>query len=62
MINHAFNFFESILFHVDEANFRSQKAMEKIGGIKRGLLKRPRPDGSQRVLMVYEITKSTISI
>ena len=32
MINHAFQYFSRILFHVDSHNIRSQKAMEKIGG------------------------------
>lgn len=32
MINHAFQYFDYILFHVDQNNFRSQKAVKKLGG------------------------------
>lgn len=33
MINHALTYFKRALFHVDSNNIRSQKAMEKIGGV-----------------------------
>ena len=33
MINYAFQFVDTILFHVGETNFRSQKAVEKLGAI-----------------------------
>jgi RimJ/RimL family protein N-acetyltransferase len=36
LLNHAFNFVESVVFFVGEDNVRSQKAMEKIGAIKVG--------------------------
>src|SRR6201993_3151895 len=36
LLNHAFKFVESVVFLVGEKNFRSQKAMEKIGAIKIG--------------------------
>jgi RimJ/RimL family protein N-acetyltransferase len=36
MLNHAFKFIENVVFFVGETNFRSQKAMEKIGAIKVG--------------------------
>ena len=32
MLNHAFQFVNSVHFHVAKSNFRSQKAMEKLGG------------------------------
>ena len=32
MIDHAFKDFKYILFHVDQNNFRSQKAVQKLGG------------------------------
>jgi RimJ/RimL family protein N-acetyltransferase len=32
MIGHAFQFVSHILFHVDAYNYRSQRAVEKIGG------------------------------
>ena len=36
LLNHAFKFVENVVFFVGETNFRSQKAMEKIGAIKLG--------------------------
>ena len=32
MIDYAFKYFKYILFHVDQQNFRSQKAVQKLGG------------------------------
>ncbi len=32
LLNHAFQFVNSVHFHVAKNNFRSQKAMEKLGG------------------------------
>src|SRR6266536_2114139 len=36
LLNHAFQFVESVVFFVGQKNFRSQKAMEKVGAIKVG--------------------------
>jgi len=36
MMNYAFQFVDSIIFEVGAKNIRSQKAMERIGGIKIG--------------------------
>jgi RimJ/RimL family protein N-acetyltransferase len=36
MLNHAFNFVDSVLFHIGASNIRSQKAIEKLGAIKLG--------------------------
>ncbi len=36
LLNHAFQFVESVVFFVGEDNVRSQKAMEKVGAIKAG--------------------------
>lgn len=33
MINYAFQFVKSIIFHVGDTNFRSQKAVEKLGAL-----------------------------
>jgi RimJ/RimL family protein N-acetyltransferase len=33
MINYAFQFVENIIFHVGDTNFRSQKAVEKLGAL-----------------------------
>jgi RimJ/RimL family protein N-acetyltransferase len=41
MLDHAFTFVDTVIFWVGEANWRSQGAMTKIGGVKRdGLLTR----------------------
>ena len=34
MLNHAFNYVDKVAFYVGANNIRSQKAMERIGGIK----------------------------
>ena len=38
MINYAFQYVDSILFHVGSTNFRSQKAVEKLGAIRKETL------------------------
>src|SRR5207302_7492521 len=40
MLAHAFKFVESVVFYVGEKNFRSQKAMEKIGARRIGMVER----------------------
>jgi RimJ/RimL family protein N-acetyltransferase len=40
LLTHAFRFVENVVFFVGEKNFRSQKAMEKIGATKIGLVTR----------------------
>ncbi len=40
MLAHAFKFVENAIFFVGENNIRSQKATEKIGGIKSGMVKK----------------------
>jgi N-acetyltransferase len=34
MLDHAFRFVENVVFLIGPANFRSQKAVEKIGGVR----------------------------
>jgi RimJ/RimL family protein N-acetyltransferase len=36
MLDHAFRFVERVLFNVGATNYRSQRAMEKIGGTRAG--------------------------
>jgi RimJ/RimL family protein N-acetyltransferase len=36
MLDHAFGFVDTVIFWVGEKNWRSQGAMEKIGGVRRG--------------------------
>jgi RimJ/RimL family protein N-acetyltransferase len=40
LLLHAFKFVESVVFFVGQNNIRSQKAMEKIGAIRKGIVKR----------------------
>ena len=40
LLDHAFQFVETVVFLVGEKNFRSQKAMEKIGATRIGLVTR----------------------
>ena len=40
MLAHAFKFVENAIFFVGENNIRSQRATEKIGGIKSGMVKK----------------------
>ena len=54
MLEHAFRFVDSVIFVIGPQNFRSRKAVEKIGGILVGA--RPDPRGGPSV--VYAITAS----
>ncbi len=40
MLDHAFRFVDSVLFNVGECNVRSQRAVEKIGGEREGVVLR----------------------
>jgi RimJ/RimL family protein N-acetyltransferase len=51
MLRHAFQFVNTVVFLVGPKNLRSQKAMEKIGGIRAGT----RIDDTGRESFVYEI-------
>lgn len=56
MLHHAFTFVETVVFWVGESNWRSQRAMEKIGGVLRpGIVSRPSTGGPH---VVFEITKA----
>ncbi|MGO9256526.1 MAG: GNAT family N-acetyltransferase [Bryobacteraceae bacterium] len=55
MLRHAFQFVNRVVFLVGPQNLRSQRAMEKIGGVRVG----SRPDGSGLVSWVYQITASS---
>lgn len=52
MLRHAFRFVTSVVFLVGQQNLRSQKAMEKIGGVRVG----SRLDAGGRENFVYRIT------
>lgn len=52
MLAHAFRFVERVVFLIGPANIRSQRAVEKIGGVR--VAPRVGVDGNEKV--VYEIT------
>ena len=59
MLDHAFKFVDRVVFVVDERNFRSQKALEKIGA---GFLKKkhlPARDGIAASNLVFVVTRES---
>src|SRR5436309_12195513 len=58
MLRHAFRFVNSVVFLVGPQNLRSQRAVEKIGGVRAGSKRDARGRGS----FVYRITRSTFSL
>ena len=57
MLRHAFRFVNNVVFLVGPQNLRSQRALEKIGGVRVG----SRLDASGRDSVVYQITSSTFA-
>ena len=57
LLNHAFEFVESVVFFVGEENVRSQKAMEKVGAIKAGTATRTYGNRPPTPNVKYVITK-----
>ena len=55
MLGHAFKFVRHVIFMVGQQNFRSQKAMEKIGGVR----VEPRLDKFGRENVVFQIEAPT---
>jgi RimJ/RimL family protein N-acetyltransferase len=55
MLRHAFQYVKSVIFLVGSRNLRSQRAMEKIGGVRAGY----RADGRGQENFVYRITAPT---
>ena len=51
MMTHAFRFVDSVVFVVGKQNYRSQKALEKIGAVRIG----SRPDSSGRDSFLFQI-------
>jgi N-acetyltransferase len=52
MLRHAFRFVDRVIFLVGPKNLRSQRAVERIGGVRAG----SRTDGSGRESLVYELS------
>lgn len=57
MLDHAFRFLDSVIFVIGKTNFRSRKAVEKIGGVLTG--RRQQTDGLANTVenVVYQIRK-----
>jgi RimJ/RimL family protein N-acetyltransferase len=53
MLEHAFQFVDRVIFLVGPQNVRSQRAMEKIGGVRSGT----RPDARGWDSLVYHISR-----
>ncbi len=53
MLRHAFQFVNTVVFLVGPKNWRSQRAMEKIGGVRAGT----RIDDTGRESVVFQITR-----
>ena len=51
MLSHAFQFVRRVVFLVSPDNIRSQRALEKIGGVRIG----SRPDHAGRESVAYRI-------
>jgi RimJ/RimL family protein N-acetyltransferase len=58
MLDHAFTFADTVIFFVGETNWISQRAMEKIGGVRRAALVPREIGGKAHGNVVFEICKS----
>ena len=58
MLAHAFQFVENVVFYVGENNIRSQKATEKIGAIKNGMVEKVYENRPPSLNIRYVIKKS----
>ncbi len=54
MLEHAFGLVGNVIFHVGVTNWRSQRAMEKIGGVRIGT----RPDAAGNDSYIYRISRT----
>ena len=61
MLDHAFKFVESVVFLIGPTNVRSQRALEKIGGVLTERRTKTNPDGETFENVVYQIKKPTIT-
>ena len=61
MLDHAFRFVDRVIFQVGENNFRSRKALEKIGAQFLNRTELPGPNGSMVPCVIYVIVRSSPS-
>lgn len=57
MMTYAFKFVENVLFYIHESNFRSQKAVEKLGGKKITVLESQVLDPRQSTNVIYQVAR-----
>jgi len=57
MLTHAFQFVDNVIFFIGSTNLRSQRALEKIGGVRAGT----KSDPNNRENFIYRITRSAFS-
>ncbi len=62
MLDHAFQFVDSVVFLVGPTNLRSRRAMEKIGGVLTARRENTNLHGQIVEHVVYEIRKPTITV
>jgi RimJ/RimL family protein N-acetyltransferase len=62
MLDHAFRFVDRILFVVGEQNFRSQKALKKIGASFLKKTQLPADDGTVKTNLVFAITAKSYPV
>ena len=60
MLGHAFQFVDSVVFVVGSTNFRSQRAVEKIGGVRTGL-RETNLHGKPAVNIDYQVKKAALA-
>jgi len=61
MLAHAFGFVERVMFRVGESNWRSRRAMEKIGGLLTDAIDYSQMAGREVAHVVYEITRDSFA-
>ncbi len=61
MLAHAFKFVENVIFYVGQNNIRSQRATEKIGGIKSGMVKKTYGNRPPSLNVRYVIKRAKIN-
>ena len=57
MLSHAFSHLSEIHFHVGQTNYRSQKALEKIGALKSGSFEKIGLGGVSLKSLIYRIVR-----
>jgi RimJ/RimL family protein N-acetyltransferase len=57
MMRHAFKFVDNVIFFIGSTNVRSQRALEKLGGVRIGT----KSDPNNRESFIYRITRAQIT-